>query len=141
MFFKTKTCRNKLHIYPEVEVHVAKQSPAELIELGFVVLETSLLLLRILDTQTYKKGMRFWMKRISHNANALPKSLWEEGEQSNQLTLRKQKKEHLELLRYKISRTSQTLFSFEEDSRVLFKLDQIDDYFWIKKDILISLIP
>ncbi len=42
MFFKTKTCRNKLHIYPEVEVHVAKQSPAELIELGFVVLETFL---------------------------------------------------------------------------------------------------
>ena len=72
MFFKTKICRNKLHIYPEVEVHVAKQSPAELIELGFVVLETSLLLLRMLDTQNYKKDMRFWVKRISHNANAYP---------------------------------------------------------------------
>ena len=80
MFFKTKICRNKLHIYPEVEVHVAKQSPAELIELGFVVLETSLLLLRMLDTQNYKKDMRFWVKRISHNANALPELLWEEGE-------------------------------------------------------------
>ena len=33
MFFKTKICRNKLHIYPEVEVHIAKQSPTELIEL------------------------------------------------------------------------------------------------------------
>ena len=44
--------------------------------------------------------------------------IWEEGEQSNQLMLRKQNKEHLELLRYKISRTIQTLFSFEEDSRV-----------------------
>ena len=96
-------CRNKLHIYPEVEVHVAKQSPAELIELGFVVLETSLLLLRMLDTQNYKKDMRFWVKRISHNADALPELLWEEGEQSNQLMLRKQNKEHLELLRFKIS--------------------------------------
>ena len=133
MFFKTKICRNKLHIYPEVEVHVAKLSPAELIELGFVVLETSLLLLRMLDTQNYKKDMRFWVKRISHNANALPESLWEEGEQSNQLMIRKQNKEHLELLRYKISRTIQTLFSFEEDSRVPFKLDQIHDYSWIKK--------
>ena len=71
MFFKTKICRNKLHIYPEVEVHVAKQSPAELIELGFVVLETSLLLLRMLDTQNYKKDMRFWVKRISHNAECV----------------------------------------------------------------------
>ena len=61
MFFKTKICRNKLHIYPEVEVHVAKQSPAELVELGFVVLETSLLLLRMLDTKNYKKEMRFWV--------------------------------------------------------------------------------
>ncbi len=41
VFFKTKICRNKLYIYPEVEAYVAKQSPAELIELGFVVLETS----------------------------------------------------------------------------------------------------
>ena len=69
MFFKTKNCRNKLHIYPEVEVHVAKQNPTELIELGFVVL--------------YKKDMRFWMKRISHNADALPELLWEEGEHAN----------------------------------------------------------
>ena len=92
MFFKTKICRNKLHIYPEVEVHVAKQSPAELIELGFVVLETSLLLLRMLDTHNYKKDKRFWVKRISHNADALPELLWEEGEQSNQLKLRKQNK-------------------------------------------------
>ena len=136
MFFKTKICRNKLHIYPEVEAHVAKLSPAELFELGFVVLETSLLLLRMLDTQNYKKDMRFWVKRISHNANALPELLWEEGE-SNQLMLRKQNKEHLELLRYKISRTIQTLFSFEEGHRAPFKMDQIHEYFskldWIKK--------
>ena len=123
MFFKTKICRNKLYIYPEVEFHVAKQSPTELIELGFVVLETSLLLLRMLDTQNYKKGMRFWVKRISQNAEALPELLWEQGEQSNQLMLRKQNKENLELLRYKISRTIQTLFSLEEDRRAPFKLD------------------
>ena len=122
MFFKTKICRNKLYIYPEVEFHVAKQNPTELIELGFVVLETSLLLLRMLDTQNYKKGMRFWVKRISHNANALPELLWEEGEQSNQLMIRKQDKEHMELLRYKISRTIQTLFSFEEDSHVPYQI-------------------
>ena len=123
MFFKTKICRNKLYIYPEVEFHVAKQSPTELIELGFVVLETSLLLLRMLDTQNYKKGMRFWVKRISQNAEALPELLWEQGEQSNQLMLRKQNKENLELLRYKISRTIQTLFNQEENRRAPFKLD------------------
>ena len=117
LFFKTKICRNKLHIFPEVEVHVTKQSPAELVEMGFVVLETSLLLLRMLDTQAYKKNMRFWVKRISHNANALPELLWEEGEHANQLMIRKQNKEHLELLRFRISRTIQTLFSFEEDHR------------------------
>ena len=72
VFFKIKICRNKLHIYPEVDVHVAKQSPTELFEPGFVVLETSLLLLKMLDTQNYKKEMRFWVKRISHNADALP---------------------------------------------------------------------
>ena len=109
MFFKTKICKNKLHIYPEVEVQLAKLSPAELVELGFVVLETSLLLLRMMDTQNYKKNMRFWVKRISHNADALPELLWEEGEQSNQLMLRKQNKEHLVLLRFKISRTIQCL--------------------------------
>ena len=129
MFFKTKICRNKLHIYPEVEVHVAKQSPTELIELGFVVLETSPLLVRMMDTQNYKREMRFWVKRIFHNANALPELLWEEGEQSNQLMIRKQNKEHLGLLRYKISRTTQTLFSFEEDSHVPFKINQIHDDF------------
>ena len=56
---------------------------------------------------------------------------------SNQLMLRKQNKEHLELLRFKISRTIQTLFSFEEDDRAPFKMDQIHEYFgkwdWIKK--------
>ena len=31
------------------------------------------------------------MKRISQNADALPVLLWEEGERSNQLVLRKQK--------------------------------------------------
>jgi len=137
VFFKTKICKNKLYIYPEVEAHVAKQNPIELIGLGFLVLETSLLLLRMLDTQNYKKDMRFWVKRISHNTNALPELLWEEGEQSNQLKLRKQNKEHLELLRYKISRTIQTLFSFEEDHRAPLKMDQIHEYFskwdWIKK--------
>lgn len=137
MFFKTKICRNKLYIYPEVEVYVAKQSPQELIELGFLVLETSLLLLRMMNTRNYKKDMRFWLKRISHNAHALPELLWEEGEYANQLKIRKQNKEHLELLRYKISRTIQTLFSFEENARVLFKMDQIHLYFgkwdWIKR--------
>lgn len=137
MFFKTKICRNKLYIYPEVEAHVAKQSPTELIELGFVVLETSLLMLRMFDPQNYNKNMRFWVKRISYNANALPELLWEEDEHANQLMIRKQNKEHLEILRYKISRTIQTLFSFEEDSRVPFKMEQIHEYFskwdWIKK--------
>ena len=38
MFFKTKICRNKIHIYPEVEVHVAKQNPTEFIELDYLVL-------------------------------------------------------------------------------------------------------
>ena len=117
MFINTKIYRNKLYIYPEVEVQIAKQSPTELIELGFVVLETSLLLLRMLDTQTYKKDMRFWVKRISHNANALPELLWEEGEHANQLMIRKQNKEHLELLIFRITRTIQTLFGFEEDHR------------------------
>ena len=92
MFFKTKICRNKLYIFPEVEVHVAKQNPAELIELGFVVLETSHLLLRMMDIQTFKKDRRFWVKRISHNTNALPELLWEEDELANQLMLRKQNK-------------------------------------------------
>ena len=92
MFFKTKICRNKLHNYPEVEFYVAKQRPVELIELGFVVLETSPLLLRMLDTQNYKKDVRFWVKRLSHNANALPESLWEEGEQSNQLMIKNRTK-------------------------------------------------
>ena len=137
MFFKTKICRNKLYIYPEVEVNVAKKSPPELIELGFLVLETSLLLLRMIDTKKHKKDMKFWMKRISHNAHSLPELLWEEGELSNQLVIRNQNEEHLELLRYKISSTIQTLFSFEEDYRAPFKLDQIHEYFskwdWIKK--------
>jgi len=137
VFFKTKICRNKLNVYPEVDYHVAKQSPDELIELGFLVLETSLLLLRRMDSRNHKKDMRFWAKRISHNANALPELLWKEGEQSNQLMIRKQSKEHLELLRYKISRTIQTLFSFAEDNRAPFKLDPIHEHFgkrdWIKK--------
>ena len=137
MFFKTKICRNKLYIFPEVEVHVAKQNPTELIELGFVVLETSLLLLRMMNSQTFKKDMRFWVKRISHNANALPELLCKEGEQSNLLLIRKQNKEHLELIRFKISKTIQTLFSFEEYNRAPFKMDQIHEYFgkrdWIKQ--------
>ena len=129
VLFKTKVCRNKLYIYPAVEVQIAKQNPAELIELGFVVLETSLLLLRMMETQTFKKDMRFWVKRISYNANALPELLLEESEHANQLMIRKQNKEHLELLRYKISRTIQALFSFEEDNCVPLKLDQIHEYF------------
>ncbi|PID03779.1 hypothetical protein CSV67_03830 [Sporosarcina sp. P2] len=137
MFFKTKICRNKLYVYPEVDDHVAKQSPPELIELGFLVLETSLLLLRMMNTRNYKKDMRFWLKRISHNVHALPELLWEEGEYANQLKIRKQNKEYLELLRYKISRTIQTLFSFEENNCALFKMEQIHVYFgkwdWIKR--------
>ena len=30
-----------MHIYPEEEVHVAKEDPVELIDLGFLVIETS----------------------------------------------------------------------------------------------------
>ena len=82
-----------------------------------------------MDTQAFKKDIRIWLKRISHNANTLPELLWKEGEQSNQLMIRKQNKEDLELLRYKISRTTQTLFSYEEDDCVSFKMDQIHDYF------------
>ncbi|QUW20907.1 hypothetical protein JSQ81_13910 [Sporosarcina sp. Marseille-Q4063] len=137
MFFKTKICRNKLYIYPEVEARVAKQSPTELIELGFVVLETSHLLLRMMDTRKYKKDMRFWVKRISHNADVLPELLWREGKRSNQLVIRNQNNEQLQLLRYRISRTIQTLFSFEEDDRAPFKINQIHEYFgkwdWAKK--------
>ena len=44
MFFKTKICKNKLHIYPEVETHVAKQDPTELIELGLPKRERCILL-------------------------------------------------------------------------------------------------
>jgi hypothetical protein len=91
----------------------------------------------MIDTKKHKKNMEFWMKRISHNAHSLPELLWEEGEQSNQLLIRKQNKEHLKLLRYKISRTIQTLFSFEEDGRAPFKTKQIHEYFgkrdWIKQ--------
>ena len=126
-FLKLKSIEISYTSTLKSEVYVARLSPAELFELGFVVLETSLLLLRLLDIQNYKKDMRFWVKRISHNADALPELLWEEGEQSNQLMLRNHNNEHLKLLRYKISRTIQTLFSFEEDSRVPFKLDQIYD--------------
>ena len=71
--------------------------------------------------------MRFWVKRMSRNTNAVSEFLGEEVEQSNQLMIRKQNKEHVELLRYKISRTIQTLFSFEEDSHVPFKMDQIHE--------------
>ena len=77
----------------------------------------------MLDTQDHKKEMRFWVKRISHNANALPELLWEEGEHANQLMLKRRNKENLELLRYKISRTIQTLFNQEENRRAPFKLD------------------
>ena len=66
--------------------------------------------------------MRFWIKRISHNVNTLPKLLWEDGEQANQLVIRKQNKEHLDLLRFKISSIIQTLFSYEEDDRAPFKI-------------------
>ena len=129
MFFESETSRNKLYTFPEVEEHIANQSPTELIELGFLVLETSLLLLRRIDTKKHKKSMKLWMKRISHNAYSLPELLWEEGELTNQLVIRKQNEEHLELLRYKISRTIQTLFSFEEDDRVPFEINQIHEYF------------
>ena len=42
MFFKTRICRNKLHIYPEVEVYIAKQSPVELIALDCLYHESCL---------------------------------------------------------------------------------------------------
>ena len=78
-----------------------------------------------------------WLKTSHKWLNSSAIIIWEEGEQINQLKLRKQNKEHLELLRYKISRTIQTLFSFEEDHRAPFKMDQIHEYFgkwdWIKK--------
>jgi len=134
--FRSKPCRKKLYIFPEVEVHIAKQSPAELIELGFIVLETSLLLLKRINTRNYKKDMQFWKKRISHNVNAFPELLWAEGDQINQLIIRRQNKEHLELLRFKISKIIQTLLSLEENNRALFKIEQIHAYFgkwdWIK---------
>lgn len=137
MLFKTKASRNKLYIFPEVEGHVANQSPTELIELGFIVIETSLLLLRRMNTRNYKKDMQFWMKRISHNVHKLPELLWEEGEQTNQLIIRKLSEEHLELLRFKISKIIQTLLSLEENDRAIFKLEQIHMYFekwdWIKR--------
>ena len=50
-----------------------------------------------MDTQAFKKDIRIWVKRISHNSNTLPELLWKEGEQSNQLMIRKQNKEDLEL--------------------------------------------
>lgn len=137
VLFKTKASRNKLYIFPEVEGHVANQSPTELIELGFIVIETSLLLLRRMNTRNYKKDMQFWMKRISHNVHKLPELLWEEGEQTNQLIIRKLSEEHLELLRFKISKIIQTLLSLEENDRAIFKLEQIHMYFekwdWIKR--------
>jgi len=94
VFFKSKTNRNNLYIFPEVEVHIAKQSPTKLIELGFLILETSHLLLKRINSQNYKKDMQFWIKRISHNVHELPELLWEEGELTNQLIIRKQSKEH-----------------------------------------------
>jgi len=135
-FSKLKPVETSCIFYPEVEVHVAKQSPTELIELGFLVLETSLLLLRMIDTRIDKKAMKFWVKRISRNANTLPELLWKEGEHVNQMMVRKQNKEPLELFRYRISSTIQTLFSFEENDRARFKMEQIHVYFgkwdWIK---------
>lgn len=137
MFFKTKICRNKLYIFPEVEVHISNQSPTELIELGFLVLETSHLLLKRINSRNYKKDMQFWIKRISHNVHKLPELLWEEGELTNQLIIRKQSKEHLELLRFKISKIIQTLFSFEENDSGRFNIEQIHAYFgkwdWIRR--------
>jgi hypothetical protein len=137
VFFKSKTSRNKLYIFPEVEGYIANQNPTELIKLGFLVLDTSLLLLRMMDTQTSKKNMRFWIERISRNANSLSELLWKEGERLNQLMIRKQNKEQLQLLRYKISRTTQTLFSFEENNLASFKLDPIHEHFgkwgWARK--------
>lgn len=81
--------------------------------------------------------MQFWKQRISHNVNVLPELLWAEGDQANQLIIRKQSEEDLELLRFKISKVIQTLFSFEENDRALFKMEQIHAYFgkwdWIKR--------
>lgn len=137
MFFKTKVCRNRLHIYPEVEALVAKQSPAELIELGFLLLETSILLLKTLETKNYSKKMGFWIQRISYNVHRLPELLWEESDQSNHIKIKQQSKEDLELLRHRISRTLHTLFSFKESKRMPFKMDSIYEYFgkwdWEKK--------
>ncbi|MCM3711041.1 hypothetical protein [Sporosarcina luteola] len=137
MLFKTKVCSKKLHIYPEVEAHVAKQSPAELNELGFLVLETSNLLLKTLKTKNYSKKIGFWIQRISYNVHRLPELLWEESDQSNHLKIKQQSKEDLELLRHRISRTLHTLFSFKESKRMPFKMDSIYEYFgkwdWKKK--------
>ncbi|MFS0689006.1 hypothetical protein AB1K89_07180 [Sporosarcina sp. 179-K 8C2 HS] len=137
MFFKTKVSRNKLHIYPEVEAHVAKQSPAELNELGFLVLQTSIQLLRTLKTKNYSKKMRFWIQRISHDVQRLPELLWEVSDQSNHLKVKQQSKEDLQLLRHRISRTLHTLFSFKDTKRTPFKMDSIYEFFgkcdWKKK--------
>jgi len=137
VFFKPKICRKKLYIFPEVEDHIAKQSPTELTELGFLVLETSNLLLRRMNTTKHKKDMQFWKKRISHNVRALPELLWGDGEHTSQLIIRKLNEEDLEFLRFKISKVIQTLFSYEENDRALFKMEQIHAYFekwdWIKR--------
>lgn len=85
MLFKTKVCRNVLHIYPEIETHVAKQSPAEINELGFLVLQTSN---QMLKTKDYSKKMGFWIQRISHDVYRLPELLVEESDQSNQLKVK-----------------------------------------------------
>lgn len=135
MFFKTKTCRNKLYIYPEVEIYVEEQSPSELYELGSLILETSHLLLSILDTRNDKKDMRFWNERISQNANSLLELLSVEKEHVDQQII-KRNNDQLQSLRYNISRTIQTLFSFEEYDQSLFKMNRIHEYFgkneWLK---------
>jgi hypothetical protein len=137
VFFKTKVCRNKLYIYQEVETHVAKQSPAELNELGFLVLQISIQLLRMLKTKNYSNKMRFWIQRISHDVHRLPELLWEASNQKKHLNLKQQSKEDLDLLRHRISRTLHTLFSFKESKHTPFKMDSIYEYFgkwdWKKK--------
>ena len=63
MFFKTKICKNKLHIYPEVEVHVAKQSPTELIELGCLVPDTSLYFeYCVYPSEDILRGKEWWQQ-------------------------------------------------------------------------------
>ena len=83
MFFKIKNCRNKLHIYTEVEVHIAKQDPVELIELRFHVLETSIF--ESLNEQKYHTRKSVVTNESRNNrTKAILKSVKRKGREYNE---------------------------------------------------------